>query len=987
MSSPASRQQPETRFTDDLAAELRAALDRLGSERVLVITTPSRRFLGRVKAALGELPMELFDGARVHVPVEVVAEAEDALRSSEADTVLTVGGGAATGLGKVLRLAHPVHFVAVPTTYAASEQTTIHGVRDGGEKKTGRDPKARPDVAIYDPSLTSEMPRALTVQSLLNALAHPIGALGEVPDDLELVRAAEEAIGETMFALEQLAHAPHSRRGREVAFRAAARSGAILERGVLGFHHRMAHLVGGTFDLDHAAVHSILLPHTVHELAVSRPVLYAEIADAAGVEDLPAALFELLKVSGAPTALRELEVERDALEQAIASRDDVPGDVLRRAFQGGRPSSRIRLEAWRGLERPVRVSGPPLAEASRVVVGLHGRGANAFDFTKRLLEITGDDPSVAIVAPQAVGNQWYSKSYSASATEHGEELAGALEAIEDLVAKVAQEVPAEHIFLAGFSQGACLAAEYVARGERVFGGLFALSGARIGPPAEQPVPPAHFEGMPVLLGGSSGDRWVPPGDIEETAETFRDAGASVEVLTASGDAHRITALQRIRARELLFGRSLREGPSGFGNHQHSEALPGALPPRQNSPRRPRYGLFAEQVNATGFTAPREENRRVWLYRVRPSAQHTPMCPLEHPTFGPIDPHAAPEPNLAGWGPLPLPTEPTDFVDGLCTFGGAGSPALRRGFAVHLYACNRSMEDRAFYDADGELLLLPQEGRISLQTELGVLDLEPGKIAIIPRGAKVAVHLRDPAARGWIGETYGRSFRLPERGPAGANGLTDPRHFRAPRAFHEDRLVPGFRLAIKHGGRLYEAVQDHSPFDVVAWHGNDVPYVYDLLDFSPVSNALFDHGDPSLFTVLTSPLDEQGAHGLDLVFFPPRWDATEGTFRPPYFHRNAVTELNGVIREPAGPKSPFRPGTTFVTPPMTAHGVRADVIERARAQSDERANRPRRSTEASMWWQFESALPLVLSDWAREASHRRGDWPEVWGAYRSHYPSD
>jgi len=974
--------EPQTLFTDALEKELEGVLDSLGARKVLLLTTPTKRFVNRVVHALGDRRIEVFDQARVHVPAEVVAEAAEVLRVSEADTLLTLGGGAATGLAKALRLEHgDRRFVALPTTYSASEQTTIHGVREAGLKKTGRDPKAQPDVVIYDTSLTDGMPPSLTAKSLMNALAHPISALTE--DSSEQVRElALGAIEATVFALEQLAEAPTSRSGREAAFRAAARCGVVLERGTLGRHHRMAHFLGGTFDVDHAGAHAILLLHNLYDLAFAEPELYGTIADAAGVADLPGRLFEILKRCGAPTSLSTLGLERGPLEEALANQEELPRDTFLRAFHGGFASTRIRLEDW-GLEHPVRRAGPALADAERVVVAIHGRGSNAFDFTKRIFEISGDHPAVAIVAPQATDNAWYSKSYSASESEHGDELPIALAAVETCVAEVLEVVPPGQVFIAGFSQGGCLASEYVARGERRFGGVFAMSGARIGPRAEQPKPAIDFAGMPVLLGAAQGDRWVSPEDIEATAEAFHEAGAAVDRIMTPGDTHEIAALHRIRARELLFGRSVRAGLPGFGNAHASESLPGAVPARQNTPHRPSHGLYAEQTNATGFTAKRSHNVRGWLYRVRPSAQHSELDPLEHPTFVPVDPSAAPEPNLCGWGPRPIGEEPADFVDSMATFGGAGDPRLRRGFAVHLYAANRSMENRCFYDADGELLIVPQEGGITLMTELGVLDVDPGHIALVPRGLRFSVLLREEHARGWVGEIFGRSFELPERGPSGANGLSDPRHFRAPSAYHEDRLAPGFRVVAKHAGVLFEAAQDHSPFDVAGWHGNYAPYVYDLQDFAPVGNLRFDHGDPSLFTVLTSGLDEQGAHGLDFVYFPPRWDVTEDTFRPPYFHRNAVTELNGVTLETGG--FPFESGTTFLTPPMTAHGVRTEGVERFLRLDEARASEHRRFTDRSLWWQFESVLPITLTEWAKRAGHRIGDWPHIWGAYRTHYP--
>jgi homogentisate 1,2-dioxygenase len=423
----------------------------------------------------------------------------------------------------------------------------------------------------------------------------------------------------------------------------------------------------------------------------------------------------------------------------------------------------------------------------------------------------------------------------------------------------------------------------------------------------------------------------------------------------------------------------------FGNAHASEALPGALPRHQNSPRRAPYGLTPEQINGTGFGARRHDNLRTWLYRIRPSAQHTPFAPLPHPTFVADWDGAPAEPNLVGHRPLPIPDAPTDFVDGIVTYGGAGHPSLRRGYAFHLYAANRSMEHRSFYDADGDLLLIPQHGSLTLLTELGALSVAPGSIAILPRGLKVSVLLEDGEARGYVGEVYGRHFELPERGPVGSNGLTDARHFRAPRASFEDRLDPGHRLTVKLGNALFEATQDHTPYDAVAWHGDYVPCVYDLADFSPVGSVRVDHPDPSIFTVLSAPLDEQGASSLDFVFFPPRWEVTEHTFRPPFFHRNATTEINGIISDPAhGREDPFAPGCAFLTPSMTAHGVVARSVERALRMSDERADRAVRIPDAAAWFQFETALPIRLTRWAQSGAQRVRDWPSIWGAHRARF---
>ncbi|HSD90292.1 MAG TPA: homogentisate 1,2-dioxygenase, partial [Kofleriaceae bacterium] len=501
-------------------------------------------------------------------------------------------------------------------------------------------------------------------------------------------------------------------------------------------------------------------------------------------------------------------------------------------------------------------------------------------------------------------------------------------------------------------------------------------GARVGQPGEWPR--ADLRGLRVLVGSAKHDKWIARTDLDATIAWFREAGASVDDVSGPGERHEITLRQRIRARELVLGPQLRGG-EGLGNTITSEALPGAVPALQTSPRVPAHGLYAEQVNGTGFTAPRAENQRSWLYRVRPSAQRRAFTPLT-PSLIASSFDGAPEINLCGFAPLPYPDGERDFVDGLVTLCGAGSAALRRGYAFHVYAANRSMESRAFYSADGDLLILPEVGALTIATEMGPLEVAPGQLAIIPRGIVFSVLLQGSHARGYVAEPFGRHFRLPDRGPIGANGLADPRHFRAPAAWFEERLAPDFRVVAKLGGALHEASQDHSPFDVAGWFGNYAPFVYDLSSFSPVGNTRFDHGDPSVHTVLSAPLDEPGTHTLDFVVFPTRWDATTNTFRPPFFHRNPIAEINGIVREQS--KGPFQPGCCFITPSLTAHGISGRGVERQRNLGDAEADQPVQLGGASLWFQLESALSPVLTPWARE--HALPEWAATWGSHRSYY---
>src|SRR5512142_2016553 len=336
--------------------------------------------------------------------------------------------------------------------------------------------------------------------------------------------------------------------------------------------------------------------------------------------------------------------------------------------------------------------------------------------------------------------------------------------------------------------------------------------------------------------------------------------------------------------------------SGFGSEFATEALEGALPVGRNAPQRAPYGLYAEQLSGTAFTAPRHANRRSWLYRIRPAVLHGAFEPLAQPLLA-TAPFAETNtsPNQLRWDPFPLPDAPTDFVEGLATIAGNGDAAAQAGIGIHVYACNRAMRERFFYDADGELLIVPERGSLRLATELGILDVAPGEIALLPRGVRFAVALADErvAARGYVCENYGAPLRLPELGPIGANGLANARDFLAPVAAYED-AEGSFELVAKFAGRLWRAPIDHSPLDVVAWHGNCTPYKYDLARFNAINTVSFDHPDPSIFTVLTSPSDTPGTANVDFVIFPPRWLVAERTFRPPWFHRNVMSEFMGLV---------------------------------------------------------------------------------------------
>ncbi|HEX7640879.1 MAG TPA: homogentisate 1,2-dioxygenase [Burkholderiaceae bacterium] len=371
--------------------------------------------------------------------------------------------------------------------------------------------------------------------------------------------------------------------------------------------------------------------------------------------------------------------------------------------------------------------------------------------------------------------------------------------------------------------------------------------------------------------------------------------------------------------------------SGFGAELATEALPGALPHGQNSPQKVAYGLYAEQISGTAFTAPRHQNRRSWLYRIRPGAMHGTFRAIDNGLLrsAPFD-AANVSPNQMRWNPLsmPSPDQPTDFVSGLVTMAGNGDAGSQAGIAIHLYAANRSMEERFFYNADGEMLVLPQQGALRVRTEMGVLDVKPGELVVLPRGVRFAVELLEGTARGYVCENYGAALRLPELGPIGSNGLANARDFLTPVAAYEDREGK-FELVAKFGGQLWSADIGHSPLDVVAWHGNYAPFKYDLALFNTINTVSFDHPDPSIFTVLTSPSDTPGTANVDFVIFPPRWMVAENTFRPPWFHRNVMSEYMGLIHGAYDAKAEgFMPGGSSLHNCMSGHGPDAATFERA-----------------------------------------------------------
>jgi homogentisate 1,2-dioxygenase len=823
-------------------------LDALGARRVLVVSTAGRADMAqRVAGLLRGRCAGLLAIAEPHVPAALAAKASRETRRLDADWIVAVGGGSSVGLAKAVALDQQVRVAAVPTTYSGSEMTDIYGLTEGDRKRTGRDARVRPALVIYDVALTLDLPVDLSCTSAFNAMAHAIEALYAHGADPLTQIAAEETIRAIARHLPGLLAAPRDLDVRSALFYGAHLAAACLAAASMGLHHKLCHVLGGSFGMPHAATHTVILPHVVdfqHEAAAGA---IARVAWALGVPagshaaaHAAAALHDLAVHVGAPTSLQALGLAYGDLDRAADLAVETP-------YRSPRPVDRAAVRA--------------LLEAA-----YHGHRT---------------EPPAATV-PSASTREASTAAATASS--------------------------------ASLSAGTVSAS------------------------------PAAATASSASLGAAS--------PAAATAPSASTPSASLATTTSAGE-------PMVTSDEFPY-------LAGFAREMQSEALPGALPRTQNSPRPAPYGLYCEGINGTAFTVRRAENRRTWLYRIRPSLVQSRLEPVpQQRIIGRFD-AAITAPNLTRWRPVPLPPaeQPVDFVDGLATLAGAGDPDLRTGLAIHLYAANADMRDRCFYDADGDLLLVPELGALHIRTELGWLRVRPGELAIMPRGLKFSVELPDGVGRGVVLELFGQGFRLPERGPIGANGLADERHFLSPVAAYEDRACPGYEVMAKHGGQLFRATLGHVPYDVVAWHGNHVPCKYDLAHFNTMGSVSFDHPDPSILTVLTCPLGDHGNNLADVIVFPGRWEVAEHTFRPPYYHRNVATEFNYIVSMPA-PNAGFDRGVHFLTPSMTPHGIAARAHRSALVAPDT----PRRLSDESLWIMFETALGLRLTAWAMASGNR------------------
>jgi len=414
---------------------------------------------------------------------------------------------------------------------------------------------------------------------------------------------------------------------------------------------------------------------------------------------------------------------------------------------------------------------------------------------------------------------------------------------------------------------------------------------------------------------------------------------------------------------------------GFGNDFETEALAGALPVGQNSPQRCPYGLYAEQLSGSPFTAPRGVNERSWLYRIRPSVRHTGRFEKADYPYWKTAPVPREQDRPIGqlrWSPPPIPNAKLNFVAGVRTMTTAGDVNTQTGLSVGFYFVTASMIDDYFYNADSELLIVPQQGSLNFFTEFGRIALIPGEICVIPRGVKFKVELVHGPARGYLCENYGAKFTLPNRGPIGANCLANPRDFKTPVAAFEDREA-ACRLTVKWCGGFYACEIGHSPLDVVAWHGNYAPYKYDLRRFSPVGALLFDHPDPSIFSVLTAPSGEEGTANIDFVIFPERWQVAEHSFRPPWYHMNIMSEFMGLIfgQYDARPEG-FSPGAMSLHNCMLPHGPDATAFDRA----TQAALEPVKLTN-TLAFMFETRFPQHLTHYAATLETLQEDYANCW----------
>lgn len=990
--SPSPPPEDRVLFGPGTAKDAARHLLELGARRVLVIARAHHRAGADTLARdLGEACVGVFATDQPQVPGDVADAAVARARDTGADWVVARGGGTPIGVAKAVALELDVQVGAIPTTYAGSERTDIWGLTREGRKTTGRDDRVRPRFVVYDPLLTLGLSREHSLTSLFNALAHSIEALYAEEATAAAREAARQSLEPLLVGIRSIGADPDDLDGRTVALRGARLASEALGGASMALHHKLAHVLGGTFGTPHAATHATLLPYVLGFNAPAVPEVVGLLRRAWNTDDPPALVYDLQRALGLGTSLRRLGLHEDDLaplvegvlaKQYANPRPLVRDDLLALAsdlLHDRRPSLRTRRAplpsdpgpAHAGLE--VSWRGAPLERAKVAVLGIHGRGASADRFLADLEDMLGPAVDVALVAPQARQNAWYPHGFLRPVEENQPHLDSALAVVQSCYETLADALGAERVVVAGFSQGACLLATWLSCTTSSPREALLFTGAAT------PLPGATWQGArraTVHLGAALADRWVQLDAIRQTVAALRQVGATVDLRLADTDTHTLRPEDGQALRDAV-GRARHGGlayQAGFSGPFQTEALPGALPLAQNSPREVGYGLVAEQINGTGFTVGRALNRRTWMYRLRPQLVPRHFRPRDPGRFRGTFDEGVPLPEILRFHPQEIPSGPVDFLSGITTYAGAGDPTTRRGAAIHLVAASVDMDRTAFCNIDGDLVLVPQQGRFRVRTELGILEAAPGQLLVLPRGIRFAVSLPDGPARGFLAEVFDGHLQLPERGPVGANGLADERHFRAPVAAFEDD-ARAWTVVVRQGGRLWEVDAPHSPFDVVAWHGTYTPLLYDLDHFNSLGSVSFDHPDPSILTVLTVPMDEHGRNALDVAVFAGRWDASEHTFRPPYFHRNSAVEFNGVLRSPAG--SRWAPGTFTWTPYLTPHGVSARGYQGGLEGDDA----PHRIPDESLWVQFESTYPLKVMPWMLDHPTRDSEYLEDFDGYR------
>ncbi|KIW04855.1 homogentisate 1,2-dioxygenase [Verruconis gallopava] len=430
---------------------------------------------------------------------------------------------------------------------------------------------------------------------------------------------------------------------------------------------------------------------------------------------------------------------------------------------------------------------------------------------------------------------------------------------------------------------------------------------------------------------------------------------------------------------------------GFGNRFASEAIPSVLPRGQNCPQKVKYDLYSEQLNGSGFVSPRATIQNVWMYRIRPSVAHKEISKSEmntklHACFSPLNPEVNYEPSQQAWEPFPLPESATrvDFIQGLKTIGGQGDATSKSGIAIHVYSANESMGRKAFCNNDGDLLILPQTGRLDVQTELGKMMVRPGELVVIQAGLRFRVSLPDGPSRGYIQEIFGAHYELPELGPVGSNGLALPRDFEMPVASFDIDHNYGWEIVYKLAGNLYSCQQNHTPFDVVAWHGNLVPYKYAIEKFINMANVEVDQADPTIYCVLTAKSHTPGISLTDFLVFTNKWITTRDTFRPPYYHRNMSTEIMGLVYGKYGGSSHvLEPGGLSYEAPYMPHGETYETWKDATTKDLV----PTRICEGTLAFMFHISVPLLLTEFAMTSPERHpadvNQWDDVQGHFLEH----